>query len=103
MSWINGICCNFSVICGKSVTKRVNVGMNVLETSSTSPRQIRRKVPSTMAAASPRFRWRSSRSTSGVRSSCSKSEMKMMNASCGKNQNVDSRTVNVTPKRMDVR
>ncbi len=73
------------------------------EDAVTSPRQIRRKVPSTMAAASPRFRWRSSRSTSGVRSSCRSSEMKMMNASCGKNQNVDSRTVNVTPKRMDVR
>ena len=85
------------------MTNRVNVGMNVLETSSSSPPQTVRKPMSTIAAASPRFIRDSSRSTSGVKSSCKSSEMKMMNASCGRNQNADKRIVNVTPSRMDVR
>ena len=57
-----------------------------------------------MAAASARGILRRSRkSTAGSRRSCRSNDRKMMNARSGKNQNVESSRVKVTPRMIDVR
>ena len=101
--WKNGSCSTFSEISGKSVMKRVNVGMNELVTSVRMPNRMKSSKRRASPQATPRGTFRSIRSTSGVSRSCSSMEMKMMNASCGRNQNVERTSVNVMPSRMDVR
>ena len=77
--------------------------MKLLETTVKMPKLRAKKASNTIPAAKARGIFLFRLSTSGVSSNCNKSEIKIINANCGKNQKVESSAVKVMPSKMEVR
>lgn len=92
-----------SEISGRSLANCVAVGMSDCDMTASKEPSKNMNAINTRAAESPRGSFAERRSTIGSSSSCKSSDMNMMNASVGKNQNVDSSNENVTAMNIEVR